>query len=81
MKKLKNRESQIVADLQAKGKKVAFVGDGINDVIALEQSDLAIAMGSGSDIAKKIGDITILDNDISIVYKAIVLTKKTKNNI
>ncbi|WP_174480152.1 heavy metal translocating P-type ATPase [Spiroplasma endosymbiont of Danaus chrysippus] len=74
-------KSQIVADLQAKGKKVAFVGDGINDVIALEQSDLAIAMGSGSDIAKKIGDITILDNDISIVYKAIVLTKKTKNNI
>ncbi|WP_342257455.1 cation-translocating P-type ATPase [Spiroplasma endosymbiont of Nomada ruficornis] len=74
-------KSQIVADLQAKGKKVAFVGDGINDVIALEQSDLAIAMGSGSDIAKKIGDITILDNDISIIYKAIVLTKKTKNNI
>ncbi len=74
-------KSQIVADLQAKGKKVAFVGDGINDVIALEQSDLAVAMGSGSDIAKKIGDITIIENDISIVYKAIVLTKKTKNNI
>lgn len=74
-------KSQIVADLQAKGKKVAFVGDGINDVIALEQSDLAVAMGSGSDIAKKIGDITIIENDISIVYKAIILTKKTKNNI
>lgn len=74
-------KSQLVADLQAKGKQVAFVGDGINDVIALEQSNLAVAMGSGSDIAKKIGDITIIENDISIVYKAIVLTKKTKNNI
>lgn len=74
-------KSQIVADLKEKGKKVAFVGDGINDVIALEQSDLAVTMGSGSDIAKKIGDITILENDISVVYKAIVLTKKTKNNI
>lgn len=74
-------KSQLVADLQAKGKKVAFVGDGINDVIALQQADLAVVMGSGSDIAKKIGDITIIDNDISIVYKAIILTKKTKNNI
>lgn len=74
-------KSQLVAELQAKAKKVAFVGDGINDVVALEQADLAVAMGAGSDIAKKIGDITILDNDISVVYKAIVLTKKTKNNI
>ncbi|WP_342277184.1 cation-translocating P-type ATPase [Spiroplasma endosymbiont of Nebria brevicollis] len=74
-------KAQLVADLQAQGQKVAFVGDGINDVVALQQADLAIAMGTGSDIAKKIGDITITNNDISAVYKAIVLTKKTKNNI
>lgn len=74
-------KSQLVADLQAQGQKVAFVGDGINDVVALQQSDLAIAMDTGSDIAKKNGDITITNNDISAVYKAIVLTKKTKNNI
>ncbi|WP_375318029.1 heavy metal translocating P-type ATPase [Spiroplasma endosymbiont of Virgichneumon dumeticola] len=74
-------KAQLVADLQAQGQKVAFVGDGINDVVALQQADLAIAMGTGSDIAKRIGDITITNNDISVVYKAIVLTKKTKNNI
>jgi len=74
-------KAAIVKDLQLQGQKVAFVGDGINDIVALEQADLAIAMGSGSDIAKKIGDITIAVADISAVYKAIILTKKTKNNI
>lgn len=74
-------KAQLVAHLQTEGQKVAFVGDGINDVVALQQADLAIVMGAGSDIAKKIGDITITSNDISAVYKAIVLTKKTKNNI
>lgn len=74
-------KAQIVAKLQNEGNKVAFVGDGTNDIVALQQSDLAIAMGKGSDIAKKNGDITIANNNINSVYQSIVLTKKTKQNI
>lgn len=74
-------KANIVKKMQAEGKTVAFVGDGVNDIVALQQADLAIAMGSGSDIAKRNGDITVANNNISAIYQAVVLTKKTRNNI
>lgn len=70
-------KSDIVKDLQRDGSKVAFIGDGINDSIALKQSDLAIAMGDGSDIAIASSDITILNNDVDQVLNAIVISKRT----
>lgn len=66
-----------VKKMQAQGKKVVFVGDGINDAPALVQSDLGIAMGSGTDIAKESGNIIIMKSDPVKVVEAIKLAKKT----
>ncbi|MFA4941668.1 MAG: heavy metal translocating P-type ATPase [Patescibacteria group bacterium] len=66
-----------VKKMQAQGKKVVFVGDGINDAPSLVQSDLGIAMGSGTDIAKESGNIIIMKNDPIKVIEAIGLAKKT----
>ncbi len=66
-----------VKELQNMGKKVAFVGDGINDAPALVQSDLGITMAAGTDIAKESGDIIITQNDPYNVVEAIILSKKT----
>lgn len=74
-------KADIIKQLQANNKKVAFVGDGVNDTVALQQSDLAIAMQSGSEIAINSSEIIIMKNDISTVYKALILTKRTRINI
>jgi len=66
-----------VKKMQAQGRKVVFVGDGINDAPSLVQSDLGIAMGSGTDIAKESGNIIIMKNDPIKVVEAIKLAKKT----
>ena len=70
-------KANIVKELQKDGAKVAFIGDGINDSIALKQSDLAIAMGDGSDIAIASSDITILNNDVDQVLNSIIISRST----
>jgi len=74
-------KSSIIKKLQDDGKKVAFVGDGINDTIALTQSDLGIAMGSGSDAAIDVADIILNNEDLSLVPYSIYLSKKTLSTI
>ena len=74
-------KENLVRDLQAQGKHVAMVGDGINDSQALARADVSIAMGKGTDVAMDVAQVTLMGSDLRRIPETIALSKQTVNMI
>jgi len=78
---LPGQKVEFIRALQAQGKVVAMVGDGINDGAALAQAQLSVAMGRGSDVALDVAQVTILSSDLNRVADTIRLSRQTVRTI
>jgi Cu+-exporting ATPase len=78
---LPGQKSEIIKELQSQNKKVAFVGDGINDSVALTQANLGIALSSGSDIAIEAGSVVVMNNKLESVVTALKLGRDTISKV
>jgi len=76
-----NQKSQLVKALQNEGHTVAMTGDGVNDVLALKEADCSIAMASGSDAARQVAKLVLLDSDFTAIPDIVMEGRRVVNNI
>ncbi|MGK7921325.1 MAG: heavy metal translocating P-type ATPase [Trichodesmium sp.] len=76
-----DQKAAIVRDLRRAGNTVAFVGDGLNDSVALAYADVSVSFENGSDVARETADVVLMNNNLSSLLEAIAIAKETKNLI